>query len=63
LAFMESELAAERERSAGYRADYERERDRADRLVAALENLHRVMEAARPVTSRPWWRRWRRSAG
>ena len=58
---LEAELAAEQQRSAGHRADYERERDRADRmvttqdrLVTELEGLRRLLaaaqEAAWPVT-------------
>jgi hypothetical protein len=67
---LEAELAAEQQRSAGHRADYERERDRADRmvitqdrLVTELEGLRRLLaaaqEAAWPVT--PRWREmtWR----
>jgi hypothetical protein len=58
---LEAELAAKRERSAGHRVDFERERDRADRmvtthdrLVTELENLRTLLEAAQkpvhPVT-------------
>ena len=50
---LEAELAAEQQRSAGHRADYERERDRADRmvttqdrLVTELEGLRRLLAAA-----------------
>ena len=35
----EAELAAERERSHGHRLDYERERDRADKLVTELTDM------------------------
>jgi chromosome segregation ATPase len=72
---LEGELAAERERSAGHRADFERERERADRmvttqdkLVAELENLRTLLEVAQQsaqvVTTRTWremsWpERWR----
>jgi chromosome segregation ATPase len=72
---LEAELAAEQQRSAGHRADFERERERADRmvtvqdrLIAELENLRSLLEAAqqsaRPFTSRTWreisWpERWR----
>jgi len=57
---LEGELAAEQQRSAGHRADYERERDRADRmvitqdrLIAELENLRTLMEVAQQaVTTR-----------
>jgi hypothetical protein len=75
VAELESELAAERERSAGHRADFEHERDRADRmvttqdkLVAELENLRTLLEVAQQsaqvVTPRTWremtWgERWR----
>lgn len=63
LANLETELAAEQQRSAGHRADYERERERADRmvttqdrLVSELEGLRALLEAAqeaaRPVTPR-----------
>ena len=62
---IEAELAAERQRSAGHRSDFERERDRADRLVTAqdrmiaeLEALRALLDvaqqAARPVTPRTW---------
>ena len=75
IATLETDLAAEQHRSADHRADFERERDRADRmvtiqdrLIAELENLRSLLEAgqqsARPVTSRTWrdmsWpERWR----
>ena len=73
IAELEAELAAEHQRSAGHRADYELERDRADdmvaiqsRLVTELKNLRRLLEAApgaRPVTGQTWrWWRWRASA-
>src|SRR5262249_4073720 len=56
-------LVAEQQRSAGHRADFERERERADqlvttqdRMVAELEALRSLLEAAQqaapPVTSR-----------
>jgi hypothetical protein len=77
LAAEQAELAAEQQRSAGHRADYEHERERADRMVATqdrlvteLEALHALLEAARPVTPQTWWEmtwrerlRWLRSAG
>jgi hypothetical protein len=55
---------AEQQRSAGHRADYECERERAervvaaqDRLIAELENLRSLLDAAqkraRPVTHPP----------
>ena len=67
---LEAELTAEQERSAGHRADYERERDRADRMVTTqdrlvfeLENLRGLLEAAQkpvhPVTPRTWREGWR----
>jgi hypothetical protein len=74
VAELEAELAKAEERSAGHRADYESERERADRmvttqdrLVAELENLRTLMEvaqAAQVVTARTWremsWgQRWR----
>ena len=63
IATLEAELVAEQQRSAGHRADFERERERADqlvttqdRMVAELEALHSLLEAAQqaapPVTSR-----------
>jgi len=69
---LEAELAAEQERSAGHRADYERERERADLLVRAqeildiqLKNLRLLLQAERPAaaprTLREWWRRLRRT--
>jgi len=78
---LEAELAQVEERSRGHRADFERERERADRmvsvqdrLIAELENLRSLLEAAqqsaRPVTPRTWremtWReriRWLRTTG
>jgi hypothetical protein len=70
---LEAELAAEQQRSAGHRADYERERERADQLVTSqdklviqLKNLRLLLEAARqaaqPQTLREWWR-WLRTTG
>jgi hypothetical protein len=75
VAELEAELAAEQQRSAGHRADFEHERERADcmvaihdRLIGELENLRTLMEVAQQsaqvVTSRIWseltWRqRWR----
>jgi hypothetical protein len=71
---IQAELAAEWQRSAGHRADYELERDRADdlvaiqgRLVTELAALRKLLQAAQPadrgVTSRAgrWWR-WMRSS-
>ena len=69
---LEAELAAERQRSAGHQADYERERERADQLVIShdklliqIKNLGLLLQAERQ-DSRPfalgmlreWWR-WR----
>ena len=65
---IETELAAEQQRSAGHRADYERERERAeranhlvtsqDRIIGELKNLRSLLQLAhqnaRPVTSRRW---------
>jgi len=81
IATLEAELVAEQQRSAGHRADFERERERADqlvttqdRMVAELEALRSLLEAAqqaaRPVTPRTWremtwserWR-WLRTTG
>jgi len=53
VAGLETELAQAEERSAGHRVDFERERERADqlvttqnRMVAELEALHSLLEAA-----------------
>ena len=53
VAELETELAQAEERSAGHRVDFERERERADqlvttqnRMVAELEALHSLLEAA-----------------
>jgi len=62
---LEAELVTERERSAGHRADFERERERADRMVTTQDHLVTELEAlrtllaaaqqaARPVTPRTW---------
>jgi hypothetical protein len=76
-----AELGRAEERSRGHRADFEPERERADhmvtiqdRLIAELENLRSLLEAAQqsvqPVTPRPWremtWHerwRWLRTTG
>jgi chromosome segregation ATPase len=69
VAELEAELAQAEERSRGHRADFERERERADRLVTTqdrliveLEALRALLEAAqRPaqvVTARTWRRDW-----
>ena len=74
IAQLEVELADEQQRSAGHRADYERERERVeqliisqDKLLIQVKNLHLLVEAVRqdgpPLTFRglrEWWRwRWR----
>jgi hypothetical protein len=73
---LEAELATEQQRSAGHRADFERERERADQLVTSqdklviqLKNLRLLLQVARqdaePVaqrTLREWWR-WLRTTG
>ena len=62
---LEAELAKSEGRSAAYRADFEREREPADhmvtaqdRLIAELEALRALLEAAQrpaqPVTPRTW---------
>src|SRR5262249_59611553 len=65
---IEAELAAEQQRSAGHRADYERERERAeranrlvtsqDRIIGELKNLRSLLQLAHqnahPSTSRKW---------
>ena len=65
---LEAELAVEQQRSAGHRADYEREWERAeradqlvatqDRIIGELKNLRSLLQlaqqAARPVTTRTW---------
>jgi chromosome segregation ATPase len=58
VAELETELAQAEERSRGHRADFERERERADqlvttqdRMVAELEALRSLLDAP-PVTSR-----------
>src|SRR5213080_1767378 len=70
---LEAELAAEQQRSAGHRADYECERERADLLVRGhekldiqLKNLRLHLQAGRqaaaPRTLRDCWR-WLRATG
>src|SRR5215471_14630 len=56
IATLEAELVAEQQRSAGHRADFERERERADqlvttqdRMVAELEALRSLLEGAQPA--------------
>jgi hypothetical protein len=60
LTTSQAELAAEQQRSAGHRADLERERDRGDRLDAALHKtiaemqaVRALLEAAQAVTTEP----------
>jgi hypothetical protein len=67
IAVLEAELAAANERAGGFRADYERERDRGDRerdrgdrlmamhdtLVAELEALRKAMEVQAEATRNP----------
>jgi hypothetical protein len=64
IAALEAELAAANERAGGYRADYERERDRADRerdradwlideLVLELRDLRKAMEVQADATRNP----------
>src|SRR5262249_1843375 len=68
-----AELAAEEECSAGDRAHYEHERERADLLARShekldiqLKNLRLLLQAGRqvaaPRTLRHWWR-WLRASG
>jgi hypothetical protein len=70
---LEAELAAEQQRSAGHRADYEHERERADLLARAHENLEIQLknlrlhlqagrQTAGPRPLRNWWH-WLRTAG
>jgi hypothetical protein len=66
---LEAELAAEHRRSVGHRADYERERERADqlmigqdKLVIQVKNLRLLLQAARQEGQRGWWR-WLRRTG
>jgi hypothetical protein len=63
---LEAELLGEQQRSAGHRADYEHERERADLLARSheeleiqLKNLRLHLQAgrqARPRSLRDWWR-------
>jgi predicted nucleic acid-binding Zn-ribbon protein len=74
IAQLEAELASSEQRSAGHRADFEKERERCDRLVTELVTLAAAMKAKeadhQPVTTRTWremtWReriRWLRTTG
>jgi hypothetical protein len=47
---LQAELAEARRMAAGHRADFERERERCDRLAADLGAIAVRM-------ARPWWRR------
>jgi hypothetical protein len=60
IAALEAELATANERAGGFRADYERERDRGDRLmamhdalVAELRGLRKAMEVQADATRNP----------
>jgi hypothetical protein len=63
---LEAELVAERKRSAGHRAEYEHERERADLLARSheeleiqLKNLRLHLQAGRQTRTRSlrgWWR-------
>lgn len=55
---LRDELAKAERTAAGHRADFERERDRCDRLAADLMRMTAEIMAQQP---RPWWRRWLRS--
>jgi hypothetical protein len=73
---LEAKLIKAEERSAGHRADFERERDRTDQMVTAqdrliteLENLRALLQAAQqPATPQPASRlvrawRWMQARG
>jgi hypothetical protein len=75
IALLEAELAKSERSSVGHRADFERERDRADRLMTELLRPTADLMAAREVTARlegeiaalrpkpmTWWR-WLRTTG
>ena len=60
LTTSQAELAAEQQRSAGHWADFERERDRGDRLdavlhrmIAEMQAVRALLEAAQAVTTEP----------
>jgi hypothetical protein len=73
---LEAQLATEQQRSAGHRAHYEHERERADLLARSHENLDIQLknlrlhlqagrQDAQPAVPRPpreWWR-WLRTTG
>ena len=59
---LETELAAERQRSANHRADLERERACGDQLATEIAELRATLAALREAMTprvRPWWRRWK----
>jgi predicted nucleic acid-binding Zn-ribbon protein len=59
IAELETELAAERSRSANQQADFEQERER---LVTELEELRNTLLALRAeMAARPWWKCWQRA--
>jgi hypothetical protein len=58
LTKMQGELANAQGTAAGHRADYERERDRCDRLASDLKAIAELMAER----TRPWWRWWRSAA-
>jgi hypothetical protein len=58
---LQYELSKSEGTAAGHRADYERERDRCDRLVAELGVISARI-AAWPLPGRRSWWRWLRSA-
>ena len=68
IEMLQAELAELETMAAGHRADYERERDRGDRLMAELLTATAALMAAKEATARlegefaawqarPWWRR------
>jgi hypothetical protein len=65
IAALESELAAANERAGGFRAAFEREKERADRLmtlhdamVGELASMRTLLESRLEAGRRkPWWRR------
>jgi hypothetical protein len=70
---LEAQLTKAETLAASHRADFERERDRGDRLTlelmrAAIETMNAKEAAARlqgeltALRLRPWWRRWHDTA-
>jgi nucleotide-binding universal stress UspA family protein len=68
IEMLQAELAELETMAAGHRADYERERDRGDRIMAELLTATAALMAAKEATARlegefaawqarPWWRR------